>query len=279
MSCLAEQAKILCAEAEENNLDDKVKETSWRRWDTCGLCEQRYHGVVCCALGWACWKTYVRRLEADWPRQLAMTTLGNGLSGAEHHEAALSVREAELSMLRRVGASEGNILIVKGNLAMTYRALERNEEALRLRREVYSGSLNIHGEEDRQVLLSVNNYADSLVDLQRFEEAKTLLRKTIPVARRIVGENDKLTLKMRWAYAWTLCDDTGATLDDLRESVKTLEETVPTARRVLGGVHPSVVDMEQSLRAARAALRARESGDVKSIRELMAAAALAPGDA
>ena len=139
--------------------------------------------------------------------------------------------------------------------------------------------MNIHGEEDRQVLLSVNNYADSLVDLQRFEEAKTLLRKTIPVARRIIGENDKLTLKMRWAYAWTLCDDTGATLDDLRESVKTLEETVPTARRVLGGVHPSVVDMEQSLRAARAALRARESGDVKSIRELMAAAALAPGDA
>ena len=279
VSCLAEQAKILRQEAEDNNLGDKVLDERFKRWRACSLCEQDYYGVVYHALGWACWKTYVGQPEAHWTRRLAMTALGNGLSGAEHHEAALSVREAELSMLRRVGASEGNILIVKGNLAMTYRALERNEEALRLRREVYSGSLNIHGEEDRQVLLSVNNYADSLVDLQRFEEAKTLLRKTIPVARRIVGENDKLTLKMRWAYAWTLCDDTGATLDDLRESVKTLEETVPTARRVLGGVHPSVVDMEQSLRAARAALRARESGDVKSIRELMAAAALAPGDA
>ena len=29
------------------------------RWHTCGLCEQRYHGLVACALGWACWKTYV----------------------------------------------------------------------------------------------------------------------------------------------------------------------------------------------------------------------------
>ena len=36
----------------------------------------------------------------------------------DHHEDALSVQEAELSMLRRVGASEDNILITQGNLAM-----------------------------------------------------------------------------------------------------------------------------------------------------------------
>ena len=27
------------------------------------LCEQEYHGVVRCALGWACWKTYLGRSE------------------------------------------------------------------------------------------------------------------------------------------------------------------------------------------------------------------------
>ena len=27
------------------------------------MCEQEYHGVVACALGWACWKTYVGRPE------------------------------------------------------------------------------------------------------------------------------------------------------------------------------------------------------------------------
>ena len=59
VSCLAEQAKILVAEAMENNSDD----SQWHRWSTCSLCEQRYHGVVCCALGWACWKTYVGRPE------------------------------------------------------------------------------------------------------------------------------------------------------------------------------------------------------------------------
>ena len=50
-----------------------------------------------------------------------------------------------------------------------------------------------------------------------------------------------------------------ATLDDLREAVTTLEETERTARRVLGRAHPIVVAMEQSLRNARAALRARET--------------------
>ena len=57
----------------------------------------------------------------------------------------------------------------------------------------------------------------------------------------------------------TLYKDDGATLDDLREAVTTLEDTERTARRVLGGAHPHTVDMEQSLRKARAALRARET--------------------
>ena len=57
VSCLAEQAKILYAEAEENNLSVKVQNERYSRWHTCSLCEQQYHGIVRCALGWACWKT------------------------------------------------------------------------------------------------------------------------------------------------------------------------------------------------------------------------------
>ena len=90
----------------ENNLDDKVLNERWMRWYTCGLCEQRYHGVVWCALGWACWKTYLGRPETDWNRRLAMQQLGNGLCVAGHYEDALSVKEAELAMLRRLGADE-----------------------------------------------------------------------------------------------------------------------------------------------------------------------------
>ena len=54
----------------------------------------------------------------------AMSDLGNGLSAAEHDEDALSVQEAELSMLRRVGAAEENILVGAGNLATSYLGLD-----------------------------------------------------------------------------------------------------------------------------------------------------------
>ena len=52
--------------------------------------------------------------------------------------------------------------------------------------------------------------------------------------------------------------DTGAALGDIREAVTTLEDTARTARRVLGGAHPFTAGIEQALRKARAALRARE---------------------
>mmetsp|Transcript_12046 Transcript_12046/g.33360 ORF Transcript_12046/g.33360 Transcript_12046/m.33360 type:complete len:382 (+) Transcript_12046:57-1202(+) len=259
VSCLAEQAKILLAEALENNLGDKTLDERWCRWHSCSLCEQNYHGVVTCALGWACWKTYLGRPEDDWARGAAMTRLGNGLHDAEHHEDALAVREAEFSITRRVGASGIDILVSQTNLANSYHALGRMEQALQLERGVYYDSLRLLGEEDGDTIRSANNYASSLVDLQRFEEAKSLLRKTIPVARRVLGDDNILTLKMRWYYAGALYTDPGATLDDLREAVTTLEDTERTARRVLGGAHPTTSEIEMSLRHARAALRAHET--------------------
>ena len=63
---------------------------------------------------------------------------------------------------------------------------------------------------------------------------------------------------MRWNYAESLYKDDGATLDDLREAVTTLEDTERIARRVLGGAHPLTEGIEYELQDARAALRARE---------------------
>ncbi len=279
LSCLAEQAKILVAEAEENNLGDDVIYERFNRWHTCSLCEQPHHGVVACALGWACWKTYVGRPETDWARRGAMRLLGNGLHYAELNEDALSVREAELSMLRRLSDSEEDMLAVFSNLADTSRSLGHLEKALRMERDIYSGTLDLYGEQDRDTLSAALNYANSLTGLQRSEEAKSLLRKTMPVARRTLGEEDTLTLRMRWDYATALYRDSNATLDDLREAVATLEDVVPTARRVLGGAHPITGGIEAALREARAALRAHEeaaSGDMSSICE--AVEALTPGD-
>ena len=79
------------------------------------------------------------------------------------------------------------------------------------------------------------------------------------VAQRVLGEGHQFTLLVRRNYSSLLCDDDGATLDDLREAVTTLEETSRTARRVLGGTHPSTMVIGAALRVARAALRARET--------------------
>ena len=76
--------------------------------------------------------------------------------------------------------------------------------------------------------------------------------------------------KSRALYA-----NTGATLDDLREAVATLEETARTAGRVLGGAHPLTEGIEESLWESRAVEARREAmladGGVSFIREAMEA--------
>ena len=186
-----------------------------------------------------------------------MNVLAGGLLGADHHEDALSIQEAELAMERRLGASEYNILVMQGNLAMTYARLGRVEQALQIERDIYRGRLKLNGEEHEDTLTAANNYANSLVYLRRFEEAKALLRKMIPVARRVLGERNQTTLMTRWNYAVALCKDDGATLDDLREGVTMLEDAERTARRVLGGANPLVGDIETCLRVSRAVLADR----------------------
>ena len=126
-------------------------------------------------------------------------------------------------------------------------------------RDVYLGLLKLHGEENEETLTTAHNYASSLLDLQRFKETKALLRKTIPVARRVLGKSHDLTLVMKKVYANALYKGAGATLDELRESVTTLEDTERIRRRVFGDSHPTTSNVEQPLRNARAALRAREA--------------------
>ena len=136
-----------------------------------------------------------------------------------------------------------------------------------MKRDGYTGYLNLFGTEHEETLIAAYNYAESLTGLERFEEAKTLLRKTMPVARRVLGDSHRLTLKMRMRYAVALYQDASATLDNVREAVTTLEDAERTARRVFGGTHPLTSGIERYLQNARAALAAREGDDVSAIRE------------
>ena len=128
-----------------------------------------------------------------------------------------------------------------------------------MEQEVYSGRLKLHGHQHEKTLTAATNCASSLADLERFEEARALLRKTLPVAQRVLGENDMTTLNLRGIYGATLYKDPASTLDDLREAVTTLEDVERTARRVLGGAHPTTAGIERHLRNARSALRGRET--------------------
>ena len=258
-SCLVEQAKILVTEAEENKLDDAAFEERWARWHTCSMCKQRYHGVVSCALGWGCWKTYVGRPETDQLRYYALNLLGSGLLSAQNPKEAVPVMEAQLSMLRRLGESEYNILVAQSSLASAYDNLGRVEDVLRMRRDVYSGCLRVHGERHENTLGEASNLANSLFALERFGETKSFLRKTVPVARRTLGDDSTVTFAMRKMYAQALYMDADSTLDDFREAASTLEEVDRTCRRVLGNSHPYIAGIGISLQKSRSLLAVRKA--------------------
>ena len=79
------------------------------------------------------------------------------------------------------------------------------------------------------------------------------------MAQRNYGDNDDKFIRIRALYAKARYRAHGATLDDVREAVTTLEDTERTARRVLGSAHPIVGSIGTFLRHAREALAARET--------------------
>ena len=190
------------------------------------------------------------RLERDWAWKSAITLLGNGLFEAGHHADALSVQEVELSMMRRLGESEESMLIVKGNLATTYKELGRHEEALRMSRDVYSETLRLYDEESIDNLREANNYAMHLIEARRFKEAKRILRKGIPVARRVLGPEHDLTMSMREDLCRATLDGDSAA-NEKREALRALEDTVGLMRRVLGAQHPETQRAQVTLESYR----------------------------
>jgi hypothetical protein len=262
VSCLAEQAKILVAEAEENNLDDAAFDARWGRWHTCRLCEQGYHGVVACALGWACWKTYVGRPESDIVLRLAMSNLGNALGRADCFAEALSVQEAELASRLRVGAPDDDVLVIRTNMAVCYTELGRHEEALELRRAIYAKISSIDDCRNHILFTCSLNLAISLHGTRRYSEAISFMREQLPKARRAFGAEHDIVIHFRWTYGVALLDGSRtkdkheASRDDLAESTAVLEEVSRTSRRVLGPSHPFTKGIQRDLLLAQEELTA-----------------------
>ena len=143
------------------------------------------------------------------------------------------------------------MLATQSNLASTYQALGRREEALRMRREVYSGNLRLFGEGSFETLREANNYAAILLSLERQAEAKPILRKAIPNARRTLGAEHDLTLNLRKFYGQFLYEDPSASRADVVEAIEVFEDVQRRARRVFGPDHPNWKSLPHELTAAR----------------------------
>ena len=266
VSCLAEQAKILYDEAEENNLDLKVKNERWHRWHKCGLCEQEHHGVVYCALSWACWKTYVGRPEADWARRDAMNLLGNSLHGANRHEEALSVYESALSVQMRHNPHHTNIniLVVKSNMARIHVQLGRHDNALEIEQEMYEAYKKYKGPSHEMTLGSALNLALTTIktgDAHKASEAMAFTRQLLPVARGALGADHDLSLRLAHAHGYAVLWMDDPSRDELAFAETLLEDTLQRFRRVFGSGHPSTQNLEADLSKVRGRLACEKAED------------------
>ncbi|CAH0366620.1 unnamed protein product [Pelagomonas calceolata] len=235
VSCLAEQAKILVAEAVENNLDDKVYQARWDRWSTCSLCEQEYRGVVAHALGWACWKTYCDNVFG----RVALNRLATSMMKDERWEEGLLVHQSQLAKLRtEFPVNQEGVIDVLNNLKECYEKLGRTDAAIATSREIYCEKGQFYGNSHRSTLLAAGKLAADLVHHRHLHEAKELLSNLYDLQK--VGDDvDEFHLKE--LYAMTLHDFHFYGYDDyredLRKALEILEELVETSIRVHGEDH------------------------------------------
>ena len=237
--------------AEQYHADKKYKEAVAEAVEACA---DDTKGQTCylCALGWACWKTYLGRPEEDYPRRAALNLLAGGLYSVKNFKEAASVHETQLSLSRRLGASKQNILMMQSNLSNLYEVLGRREEALQMLREVYNAWLKLNGPRDRATLKSACDLAGHMISNSLLDEAKQFLSEQIPLALKVLGPDDMETLKMRWRYALALGDP-----KDYDETVAILEDVARRSRRVFGDLNPMTTSAERGLRQVRERLGKR----------------------
>ena len=252
LSCLVRQAQILVEEHEEKNLGPKQMSERWARWYSCGLCEQRYHSAVWCAMGWACWKTYLGRPETDQVRSCAMNLLWNGLQNAQKYEDALEVVKADLSIQERNGVPRHVYLATLGNMAQVLDELRRPDEAIRIYEDIYAQKLSLYESSDIEVIITANNFGIALRHAGRGDEQKRLMDSTIPNARKSLGDDHELTLSCRQNYAAAVLYAEGnVSRSDFLQATKILEDVQKRCRRVLGPKHRVTLAVQKDLNYAR----------------------------
>ena len=266
-----EKASMKDVEVEEVDWDDEGHNASWPKWTTCGLCKQDYHGVVCAALGWACWKAYVGLPEGDDMRCAALSTLSRSI----HHIPGMSViciHQANLDSVRRFMSDddEDDLLRAQTHLAQAYENVGRTSEALALHREIYAKTKELVDEGEDLVddlINTVSGLSSTLMEAGRFREARTLLHEHLTVASDSLGVDHVETLYIHLYYADSLIyedDDHGEETDDEQDRKDFLEaeriaaDVLCRAERIYGSHHPGTIYARDILKDAREELAAQE---------------------
>ena len=172
-----------------------------------------------------------------------MNLLGSGLFG----EDALTVQEAELSMLRRLSDSEENILAVQSNIASTYQTLGQFEKALGMEQEIYNKKVVLMGNLNPSTLIAAICLANTLSKMRRFDEVRNFAPDRIAACQRVLGAEHENTLFLRTIYARALFFE-----DDPEQAETILVDVSRIARRVLGPSHCRTVAAEHELGFVRA---------------------------
>ena len=228
------------------------------------MCEQRFHGFVGCALGWACYKTYVSRPEGHSFRIHSISILGNGLGDLEvgRYEDAVRVYEADLAYTTRYeGANIQALLATRDCLAGCLSHLDREEEALALQREIFAETKEHFGIEHMETLEAAHSLAFELVESGHCVECTQFFFefRILDLAMRIFGAEHDVTLTLRTLQGRALSEDENASLDNLRQAVDILEDVGPILSRVLGPRHPDTLSNEEALGEAREKLARAEA--------------------
>ena len=146
-----------------------------------------------------------------------MGILGETLRVNERPDEALPALEATVALKRRYWPhNEGSILIAQSGLASGLAALGRHDEALVLKREIYTRRVATLGVSHETTLLDGNNLAISLTKLELWDESITLQRdQLLPAARRSLGADHESMLDLNYDLAWALRRNPERTRNDL----------------------------------------------------------------
>ena len=196
-----------------------------------------------------------------------MCILGKGLQ--VFPEESLPVFKACLALHRRY-RPRGNrdILAIQSSISNALVSLDRDEEAIVLRRAIYSEWVATLGVSHEETVTIGLNLTSSLASLGLWDECRTLIRnQLLPAAQRLLGSNDDITLALNQTLAKALASTTDRTRDDLRlnntrrrhesilinagdsmlEAETMVQDVVQRRRRVFGPSHPSTENAEDAM--------------------------------